>query len=76
MYAPFPDPFSPRRDEAAEAEFGTAMEIIGAVRRLRSEASVQPNQRIQAMIAPQDGVTLPEGLIGYLVVGPCRCRAD
>ncbi|MBW3623400.1 MAG: class I tRNA ligase family protein, partial [Armatimonadetes bacterium] len=66
MEAPFPDPYSPRRDESAEAEFGAAMEIIGAVRRLRSEAGVQPGQRIQAALVPTEGNPLPDRLIVYL----------
>jgi valyl-tRNA synthetase len=66
MVAPYPHAQTAKLDEAAEAAFATAMEIVGAVRRLRSEAGVPPGQRVAAVLAPGDGSRLPEEVIGYL----------
>jgi valyl-tRNA synthetase len=66
MMAPYPRVESPQRNEAAEAEFALAMEIVGTVRRLRSEAGVSPGQRVEAVLAPGERSKLPDEALGYL----------
>jgi valyl-tRNA synthetase len=49
--APWPRPDARAPDPAAEAEFGAAQELIGAVRSIRAEYGVQPGQTVRVTVA-------------------------
>jgi len=55
--APWPRPDRRAQDPAALRDFGLVQELIGAIRGIRAEYSVQPGQVVRAVVSGSDGAT-------------------
>ena len=54
MVAPYPQADPEQLDEQAESEVGAVIEMVRAIRNLRAEFRIQPNQKIEAIVeAPE-----------------------
>jgi valyl-tRNA synthetase len=53
--APWPVPDARAEDAAALAEFGVVQQVVGAIRGIRAEYSVQPGQAVRAFVTTDDG---------------------
>ena len=54
IVAPYPQADSALYDEVAETEMGAVIEMVRAVRNLRAEFRIQPNQRVEAVVDAPD----------------------
>ncbi|MCI0437779.1 MAG: class I tRNA ligase family protein, partial [Chloroflexi bacterium] len=50
VVAPYPEPNPALIDAAAEAEIGAIVEMVRAIRNLRAEFRIQPNQSLEAIV--------------------------
>ena len=50
IVAPYPEADASLFDTVAESEVGTVIELVRAIRNLRAEFRIQPNQRLEAVV--------------------------
>lgn len=75
MLAPWPVYRAEQRDQTAEAEMETLMEIIRAIRHIRNEMNVPPGKKADAvLVAPQEAVRRLAGAWPCYIEGLAACR--
>ena len=57
MIAPFPKPARKVHDADAEAEMGAVIDIVSAIRAIRSESRISPAVELQVLVKPAAGAT-------------------